>query len=181
MKVKLITPVEIIKLSIIHAIEGARFAKKSLGKIDSDYDCTLLRFSVTLGKKDLELAIKLSNNNPASGHDKFLQSIPLIVDISWTRSMWQEFDTYRIGVSKQSESTMHTIIKDDFSLGDFELDPELSENPYVTIKGQRMVQMFLDMKEDEVDADFKHGDISETVYRETLRKILPECFIQNAA
>ena len=43
------------------------------------------------------------------GHNKFLESIVLWMDIDAPRYFWQQFDTYRIGVTKQSESTMHTI------------------------------------------------------------------------
>jgi hypothetical protein len=33
------------------------------------------------------------------------------LDIEAPRYWWQQFDTYRIGVTKQSESTMHTILR----------------------------------------------------------------------
>jgi hypothetical protein len=45
------------------------------------------------------------------GHNKFLESIYLYIDIEAPRSFWQEFDTYRVGTTKQSESTMHTLAK----------------------------------------------------------------------
>ncbi len=43
------------------------------------------------------------------GHNKFLESCMTWWDITAPRYWWQEFDTYRVGVSKQSQSTMHTI------------------------------------------------------------------------
>ena len=43
-----------------------------------------------------------------NGHNKFLESIVVWLDVIAPRYWWQEFDTYRIGVSKQSSSTMHT-------------------------------------------------------------------------
>lgn len=46
------------------------------------------------------------------GHNKFLESILVWLDVTAPRFWWQEFDTYRVGVTKQSESTMHTILKD---------------------------------------------------------------------
>jgi hypothetical protein len=56
------------------------------------------------------------------GHNKFLESIQVWVYIQATRGFWQEFDTYRAGVTKQSSSTMHTLDKrfvgrDDFEVG----------------------------------------------------------------
>jgi len=53
------------------------------------------------------------------GHNKFLESICVWIDITAPRYWWSQFDTYRIGVTKQSESTMHSLmhrhlIQDDF-------------------------------------------------------------------
>lgn len=54
------------------------------------------------------------------GHNKFLESIVLWVDVEAPRSFWQEFDTYRVGTTKQSESTMHTLSKREPLDEDFE-------------------------------------------------------------
>ena len=43
------------------------------------------------------------------GHNKFLESIVVWLDVDAPRYFWQQFDTYRAGVSKQSQSTMHTM------------------------------------------------------------------------
>jgi len=45
------------------------------------------------------------------GHNKFLESIQVWVEIKASRAFWSEFDTYRAGVTKQSTSTMHTLSK----------------------------------------------------------------------
>ena len=59
------------------------------------------------------------------GHNKFLESIIVWLDITAARYWWQQFDTYRIGVTKQSESTMHTLLKRPLTQDDFEgeIDP----------------------------------------------------------
>lgn len=54
------------------------------------------------------------------GHNKFLETITLSLDIKAPRFWWQEFDTYRVGVTKQSESTMHTITYRLLTQNDFE-------------------------------------------------------------
>ena len=54
------------------------------------------------------------------GHNKFLETITLTLDITAPRYWWQEFDTYRVGVTKQSESTMHTIMARELTDDDFE-------------------------------------------------------------
>ncbi len=53
------------------------------------------------------------------GHNKFLESIVIWLDVVAPRYFWQEFDTYRIGVTKQSESTMHTITARPLTQSDF--------------------------------------------------------------
>lgn len=53
------------------------------------------------------------------GHNKFLESIQVWVEIRATRAFWQEFDTYRAGVTKQSASTMHTLKKRNLTVDDF--------------------------------------------------------------
>lgn len=54
------------------------------------------------------------------GHNKFLESMQVWVDIEAPRGWWQEYDTYRVGVTKQSDSTMHTMHKRPLDMDDFE-------------------------------------------------------------
>lgn len=55
------------------------------------------------------------------GHNKFIESIQVWVYIKATRAFWQEFDTYRVGMTKQSSSTMHTLDKRPVGREDFEV------------------------------------------------------------
>jgi hypothetical protein len=55
------------------------------------------------------------------GHNKFLESITVWIYIQASRSFWQEFDTYRVGMTKQSASTMHTLDKRPVTEDDFEI------------------------------------------------------------
>ena len=52
-----------------------------------------------------ELSKKLAKAGP--GHDKFMEQIQYWIAIQAPLYWWKQFDTYRIGVSKSSESTMH--------------------------------------------------------------------------
>lgn len=54
------------------------------------------------------------------GHNKFLESIYVWVLVEGSRDFWSEMDTYRVGTTKQSESTMHTLSKRAPEMGDFE-------------------------------------------------------------
>lgn len=53
-------------------------------------------------------------------HIKFLESIAVWLDITAPRFWWQQEATYRCGISRQSESTMHTILRGFLSQQDFE-------------------------------------------------------------
>ena len=65
-----------------------------------------------------DIANKLAHKQ--GGHNKFLESITISLDITAPRYWWSEFDTYRVGVTKQSESTMHTITKRPLTQKDFQ-------------------------------------------------------------
>jgi len=54
------------------------------------------------------------------GHSKFLESIVVYLDVTAPRYWWSEFDTYRVGVTKNSESTMHKLTKRPVMHSDFE-------------------------------------------------------------
>lgn len=54
------------------------------------------------------------------GHNKFLESMQIWIDIKAPRYFWVEFDTYRVGMTKQSQSTMHTLKKQPLIQADFE-------------------------------------------------------------
>lgn len=61
-----------------------------------------------------------TQHNMDGGHNKFLESVQMWVEIKAPRGWWAEADTYRAGVTKQSASTMHTIQKRPLVMEDFE-------------------------------------------------------------
>lgn len=74
------------------------------------------------------------------GHNKFLESITVWMDIEAPRAFWQEFDTYRVGTTKQSESTMHTLAKrpptpDDFEEGTLDVTIQAFLAAWIEAKG----------------------------------------------
>lgn len=95
--------------------------------------CLHVRVLEEHGESSALLGLSLSyNRDPASmpdvaktfcfrtdGHNKFLESIVVWMDVDAPRYFWQQFDTYRVGVTKQSESTMHTLTKRPLSQTDF--------------------------------------------------------------
>ena len=76
------------------------------------------------------------------GHNKFLESMMVWLDITAARYWWQQFDTYRIGITKQSESTMHTLLKRPLTQDDFEgeIDPATLAHLNELIAARKFVQ-----------------------------------------
>lgn len=58
------------------------------------------------------------------GRNKFLEHLQVWVTVEATLEWWKQFDTYRIGLSKQSESTMHTLDAMPISVDMFDIKRE---------------------------------------------------------
>ena len=71
-----------------------------------------------------EVALKLGPKD--LGHNKFLESIVVWMEVEAPRFWWSEMDTYRgdledmKGITKQSDSTMHTLTRRPLTDEDFE-------------------------------------------------------------
>ena len=74
--------------------------------------------SWAIGEGDHELSMKLCK--AGSDHRKHIRLIDVWVEIQAPLYWWKEFDTYRMGVDKVSESTMHTLMKKELTEDDFE-------------------------------------------------------------
>lgn len=70
-----------------------------------------------IGPNDLDLAQRLCN--AGSDHRKFLRQIFVSVDITAPLYFWKEYDTYKVGTTANSCSTMHKIHAKEFTLDDF--------------------------------------------------------------
>ena len=68
--------------------------------------------------KMLSRAIKLGPLD--KGHNKFLRQIQVWCEVEAPRYWWQEYDTYQIGTVRQSDSTMHTLHKGEFTQDNFQ-------------------------------------------------------------
>ena len=55
------------------------------------------------------------------GHNKFLESIVVWMDVRASMAWWKQFDTYRVGVTKLSKSTMHTLMRRVIKSKDFNM------------------------------------------------------------
>jgi hypothetical protein len=119
-------------------------------------------------KKMQDVADKLYGKG--RGHNKFLESMDLWIDVSAPRYFWQQFDTYRIGVTKQSASSMHTITKRELTQDDFE--KPISEK---TLEHLNIMISFKDFEniKNELPEGFLQRRIIKTDYK-TLRNIIDQ-------
>ena len=100
--------------NISRAIYSARNAMESWDKSDSDLEKEII------GQNDLDLAQRLIK--AGSEHRKFLRQIFVSVDITAPLYWWKEFDTYKVGTTTNSTSTMHKLASTPITMSCFEMD-----------------------------------------------------------
>lgn len=96
------------------------------------------------------------------GHNKFLESLQIWLLIRGSLSFWKQFDTYRVGITKQSESTMHTLRKRVLTENDF--TKETFCIPTIT-------NLSIDEMRDNVPSGFLESRVVNTNYK-TLQNII---------
>lgn len=92
---------------------------KVLGEAGHDWAMLGLSLSYDQPVENMH-KVALTLLSRGGSHLKFLESMIVWLDITAARYWWQQFDTYRVGVSKQSGSTMHTLTKRPLTQADFE-------------------------------------------------------------
>ena len=117
-----------------HAFRGMRNPKNSWSKNDTIiYDDDTITsdikgqslgqntpMKVYIGPNDMKLAQTLIKGGPE--HRKFLRQIFVSVDITAPLYFFKQFDTYKIGTTANSTSTMHKLTSKPITLDCFETD-----------------------------------------------------------
>ena len=104
-------------MNLENAIRGARNPLNSWAKSDSFYD---QNGQYVLGAADMSLAARLCS--AGTDHRKFIRQIFISVDITAPLYWWKEYDTYKVGTTANSTSTMHKIHSKPFEMADFSTD-----------------------------------------------------------
>ena len=100
------------------AIRGLRNPMNSWNKSDSTIDMIHgHKVGYNIGKNDLDLMQRLYK--AGHPHRKYLRQIMVSMDITAPLYWWKEFDTYKVGTTANSCSTMHKIHEKEFTLNDF--------------------------------------------------------------
>lgn len=105
-----------------HAIRGMRNPLNSWERSDTVFDGD----KMCLGENDIDLMTRLIRGG--APHRKFLRQIFVSVDITAPLYWWKEFDTYKVGTTANSCSTMHKIAAKEFMLDDFSHEHLINEN-----------------------------------------------------
>lgn len=161
-----------------HAIRGMRNPLDSHAKSDSIFSPT-----VKIGENDMNLAKRLIAGGPE--HRKFLRQIMVSVDITGGLFWFKEFDTYKIGTTANSSSTMHTIMRNPITMDNFEMDDYshmLSLDKYKCVHGDEAEFVIDDAWEDIITICNKLRDkyleTKDKRYWKELIRILPESWLQ---
>lgn len=139
--------------------------------------------TVKIGENDMNLAKRLISAGPE--HRKFLRQIMVSVDITGPLFWFKEFDTYKIGTTANSSSTMHTIMRNPITIDNFEMDDYshmLSLDKYTCVHGDEAEFVIDDAWEDILTICNKLRDkyleTKDKRYWKELIRILPESWLQ---
>ena len=146
-----------------HAIRGMRNPMDSWARSDSRYEDGIYK----IGEEDLNLMKRLFK--AGTEHRKYLRQIFVSMDITAPLYWWKEFDTYKVGTTANSCSTMHTLHKHGINEDIFSFDGDYRPNEYES----EVIDRFLHVL-DNLRIDCKPGDEKWRF----LVQLLPEGFNQ---
>lgn len=116
---------------------------------------------LNLFKDDVELLKKLIVSGDS--HSKVMRMATVWLDLTMPRYWWSEFDTYKVGTTAMSESSVHRlqsrIKKNDLCIEDFEFTDNTECDTHLAL--ERL-----------------HTGVEEGFSLEELKQMLPESFLQ---
>ena len=148
-----------------NAFRGMRNAKNSWGKSDSYSGIN----GFVIGKNDMKLAQALIK--AGSEHRNFMRQIFVSVDITAPLYWWKEFDTYKVGTTSNSTSTMHKLATTPITLDCFEID-DYDNSIFVNKEEIDYLIQFLE------SLRTKYLDTKDKRYWKELIRWLPESWLQ---
>ena len=107
----------IYTFNISNAFRGMRNPLESWDRSDSIFTTDETFY---LGEKDKELAQRLIK--AGNEHRKFMRQIIVSLDLTAPLYFWKEFDTYKVGTTANSTSTMHKLASTPITEECFELE-----------------------------------------------------------
>ena len=173
-----------------HSLRGMRNPKNSWDKSDSEYWLPNMYMNENvcgedvdwtpyhIGQNDMKLAQTLIKGG--NEHRKFLRQIFASVDITAPLYWWKEFDTYKIGVTANSTSTMHKLTSAPITLKCFETD-DYDRNLTLTDQGCGLDPISI-FEEDVIlvldNLRLRYLETKDKRYWKELIRWLPESWLQ---
>jgi len=119
-----------------------------------------------VGPNDLKLAQRMLNGGPEES--KFMRQIMISMDIDAPIFWWKEMDTYKVGTTANSCSTMHKLTSEEISAQNFSfIKPEEFEDQYN--------QYFIKTVQEEI---IQYCEILRKVYNKTKDKRIWRALIE---
>lgn len=136
----------------------------------------------TIGPNDMDLAKRLIRAGDPS-HRKFLRQIFVSVDITAPLYWWKEFDTYKVGTTANSTSTMHKLASTPITLECFETDDYCGDLVYFTYDGDTLIDYTInDIMQNIIEAlealRQKYNETKDKRYWKELIRWLPNGWLQ---
>lgn len=160
------------------AVRGMRNPMNSWDRSDSAerFNPDTKKWHLSIGKNDLDLMQKLFRGG--TEHRKFLRMIHVQMDVIAPLYWWREFDTYKVGVTANSCSTMHKLMANPFTLDDFSTEI-MSKYLIASIVNDlnEIRDVYLNYDELETDGEFIEGLSKKDVWY-CIIQLLPQSYNQ---
>ena len=148
-------------------------------RLDQDSE---IGFVKVIGNKDLDLLKRLINADDKIGqpNSKFLRMIHAQVCITAPLYWWKEMDTYKVGTTANSTSTMHRIANYPITMDCFEMD---DFDNSVTVTNNNFDQDCINFIWGDViriceELRQKYNETKDKRYWKELIRLLPESWLQ---
>jgi len=171
------------------AIRGMRNSYNSWDKSDSystfienEQTGQSAPFEFFVGENDISLMFSLAQ--AGAPERKFMRFITVYADITAPLYWWKQMDTYKIGVDRNSCSTMHTITSRDLTLDDFshehliDIHCKVLENTIKALNDIRAVYLKYEGHEEELQRDW--GITSKKDIWRQIIQLLPDSYNQRS-
>ena len=160
------------------ALRGMRNPLNSWAKSDSFYGHGQ---HLIIGPNDMNLAKRLIAGG--TEHRKFLRQIMVSVDITAPLYWWKEFDTYKVGTTANSTSTMHKLASTPITLDCFETDDYCPDLVYFTHDGDTLTDYTISDITSNIIEDLealrqKYNETGDKRFWKELIRLLPNGWLQ---
>ena len=134
-----------------------------------------------IGPNDMDLAKRLIAGG--TEHRKFLRQIMVSVDITAPLYWFKEFDTYKVGTTANSTSTMHKLASTPITLDCFETDDYCGDLVYFTYDGDSLTDYTVNDIKNNIIEDLeqlrqKYNETKDKRYWKELIRWLPNGWLQ---